>query len=166
MSAGNFQRRKSRVAASLQCVANASILKVATKAREGPPPDAAVDNDGRGEKYYQSKASVEMALYDHAGSNHRQSEGESTAHLNAAGRRKKAQPGELRNRYHRRGARLVKNEVSPLIFWQPNSTISERKLQLARLCSWLDPRLETDPAPGQSGERACRMGCFRCPQVV
>ena len=93
MSAGNIQRRKSRVATSQKCAANAAALKVANKAGEGQHLDAALDNHGRGGKDTQSKASVEMPLYDRAGSNHRRSEGEATKHLKTPSRRKKARPG-------------------------------------------------------------------------
>ena len=93
ISAGNIQRRKSRVASSQKCAANAAALKAANKAGEGQHLDAALDNHGRAEKDAQSKASVEMPRYDRAGSNHRRSEGEATMHLKTPSRRKKARPG-------------------------------------------------------------------------
>ena len=93
MSAGNTQRRRSKVAASQKCAANAAALKVANKAGEGQHLDAALDNHGRGGKYEPSRASVEMPLYDRAGSNHRRSEGEATTHLKTPSWRKKARPG-------------------------------------------------------------------------
>ena len=50
ISAGNIQRRKSRVASSQKCAANAAALKAANKAGEGQHLDAALDNHGRAEK--------------------------------------------------------------------------------------------------------------------
>lgn len=71
MPVGNVQRRKTGVAASQQCAAISTALKVANKAREGPPPDAAEAEEERGEKDDQSKALVDIPLCDRAITNHR-----------------------------------------------------------------------------------------------
>ena len=112
MSTGNIRWRKSRVAASQKCAANAAALKVANKAGEGQHLDAALDNHERGGKDAQSKASVGMPLYDRAGSNHRRSEVEATMHLKTPSRRKKARPGAAKASPSSRGQTCKKRGVS------------------------------------------------------
>ena len=120
---------------------------------EGQHLDAALDNHGRGGKDAQSKASVEMPLYDRAGSNHRRSEGEATKNLKTPSRRKKARSGAAKTSPSSRCQTCKKRGV----FSDFLATHS------ARLCSGLGPRVEADPAPGLRVRRYSKKGCLRIP---